>query len=79
MNFFLQNAPISALLLVSFVLIASSFPIECHKRQTKELRHFNWSENPLKTLKAGLEVLDKFTVSVMLYVHIADHVWTLRK
>ena len=66
---FLQKATIYALLLVSLVLIASSFPIESHRqltrRQTSGLNLFNQSDNPLKTLKAGLEVLTKFTVSVI--------------
>ena len=66
-NIFLQHAPVYALVLVSLVLIASSFPMESHtqltRRQTYKLIPFNRSENPLKTLKAGMVVLQRFTVS----------------
>jgi len=66
---FLQKATIYALLLVSLVLIASSFPIESHRQLTRrQTSGFNRSDNPLKTLKAGLEVLTKFIVSVIMHV-----------
>jgi len=62
---FLQKATIYALLLVSLVLIASSFPIKSHRQLTRRETSFNRSDNPLITLKLGLEVLTKFTVSVV--------------
>ena len=72
MNFFLQNSPISALLLVSFVFIASSFPIESHRQLTRR-QTSDRSENPLRTLKEGMEVLKKFTVRDNI-IHVTEHV-----